>query len=117
MQIFSSDSLLNSMQNLPVIPTESEEEFDLSPSSVDSDVNINDYSYILEIISDFRSDPFTLIDLELSANSYRIECTKIQNFEEGENCAYTISVQHTLGSDMKLFGFDMILFYLIFKFQ
>ena len=30
---------------------------------------------VLEEISDFRSDPFTLIDLELPANSYMIACT------------------------------------------
>ena len=39
-----------------------------------------------------------------------IACTNIHNFEEGENCASTISVEHTLGCDMKLFGPDMILF-------
>ena len=71
---------------------------------------------ILEIISHYRSDPFTLINLELRLNSYRIACTKNQNFE-GENCASTILVEHTLGSDMKLFGSNMILFGSIFKFQ
>ena len=45
-----------------------------------------------------------------------------QSFEEGENCASTISVKHldlfhTLGYDMKLFGYDMILFGSVFKFQ
>ena len=71
----------------------------------------------LEIISNCMSDPFTLIDLELPANSYMITCTNTQSFvEEGENCASTISVEHleplfhTLGSDMILFGS-------IFKFQ
>ena len=39
-----------------------------------------------------------------------IACTNTQNFEEGENCASTISVEHTLGSNMNLFGSDMILF-------
>ena len=44
-----------------------------------------------------------------------IECTNTQSFEEGENCASTISVKHldffhTLGSDMNLFVYDMILF-------
>ena len=39
-----------------------------------------------------------------------IECTNTQSFEEGENCASTISVEHTLGYDMNLFGYDMILF-------
>ena len=32
---------------------------------------------ILEIIPDFRSDPFTLIDLYLPTNSYMIACTNI----------------------------------------
>ena len=43
-----------------------------------------------------------------------IACTNTQNFEEGENCACTI---HTFGSDMKLFGYYMILFGSNFKFQ
>ena len=74
--------------------------------------NIIFYEYldILEIISYCRSDPFSLIDLELLANSYMIACTNIQNFEEGENYASTISMEHTLGSNMKLFGYDIILF-------
>ena len=38
-----------------------------------------------------------------------IECTNTQNFEEGENCASTIPVEHILGSDMNLFGSDIIL--------
>ena len=62
-------------------------------------------------------DPFTLIDLELPANSYKIECTKIWNFEEGENCASAISVDDTFGYYMNLFGSDMILFGSNFKFQ
>ena len=61
-------------------------------------------------MSYFRSDPFTLIYLELPANSYMIACTNTQSFEEGEKCASTISVEHTLGYDMKLFGYDIILF-------
>ena len=39
-----------------------------------------------------------------------IACTNIQNFEEVENCASTISVENTLVYDMKLFVYDMILF-------
>ena len=45
-----------------------------------------------------------------------IACTNIHNFEEGENCASTILVEHleplfcTLGYDMTLFGSN-------FKFQ
>ena len=65
---------------------------------------------ILEIISDYRSDTFTLIDLYLPTNSYMIACTNTKGFEEGENCASTISVEHTLGYDMKFIGSDMILF-------
>ena len=39
-----------------------------------------------------------------------IACTDIQNFEEGENCASTISVKQTLGYDMNFIGYDMLLF-------
>ena len=39
-----------------------------------------------------------------------IACTNTQNFEEEENCASTISMEHTLGSDMNLLGYDIILF-------
>ena len=51
-----------------------------------------------------------------------IECTNTQSFEEGENYASTISMKHldlfhTLGSNMNLFGSDMILFGSGFKFQ
>ena len=59
------------------------------------------YLDILEIISGCRIDPFTLIDIELPVNSYMTACTNIHNFEEGENCASTILVEKTLGSDMK----------------
>ena len=38
-----------------------------------------------------------------------IACTNTQNFEEGENCASTISMEHTLEYDMNLFGSDIIL--------
>ena len=110
MQTFFSDSPLNSMQISRVIASESEEEFDFSPSNIDAGVQISNTLYILEKISYFRSDPFILLDLELSVNSYRIACTNTHNFEEGENYASTISVDHTFGSDMKLFGYDMILF-------
>ena len=56
-----------------------------------------------------RIDPFTLIDLEIPSNSYMIACINTLNFEEGENCAYTISVEQNLGSDMNFIGSDMIL--------
>ena len=66
------------------------------------------------------SDIFTLIDLELPINSNMIECTNTQSFEEGENYASTISMEHLdlfhiIGYDMKLFGSDMILFGSSFK--
>ena len=35
---------------------------------------------------------------------------QIQNFEEKDNCASTVSVDHTFGSDMNLIGSNMILF-------
>ena len=59
-----------------------------------ADIIFCKYLYILEITSDFRSDPFTLIDLELPTNSYMIACTDTQGFE-GENCASTISGAHS----------------------
>ena len=37
---------------------------------------------ILEEISDYKSDTFAPHDLDLPAQSCRIACTKIQNFEE-----------------------------------
>ena len=118
MQKFSSDSsILNYVHSLPVIALGKGEEFDFSISNDVSSVNISNYLDIFEIISDFRSDPFTLIDIDLPTNSYMIACTNTQNFvEEGENHASTILVGHleplfhNLGSDMTLFG-------LIFNFQ
>ena len=98
MQKFSSDSpIINYVHSLPVIASESEKEFDFSPSNVVAGVQISNTLDILEIISYCRSDPFTLIDVEIPTNSYMIACTNTQNFEEGENCASTISVEHTLG--------------------
>ena len=109
MQTFTDDFPLNCVQNLPVIASESEEKFVFSSSNVDVGVQLCDTLDILEKISDYQSDPFTPHDLYLPANSYRIACTKIQNFEEKDNCASTISVDHTFGSDMNLIGSDMIL--------
>ena len=83
------------------------EEFDFSIYNNVAGLKIINTMDILEIISYYRSDPFTLINLELLVNSYRIACTKNQNFEEGENCASTISVEHSFGSDMKLFEYDL----------
>ena len=110
MQKFSSDSsILNYVRSLPMIASENEEEFDFSNDV--AGVKKSNTLDILEIISDFRSDPFTLIDLDLLANSYMISCTNTQSFvEEGENGASTISLEqmetlfHTLGVDMTLYG-------------
>ena len=52
MQTFSSDSPLKSVQHFLVIASESEEEFDFSPSDVVSGVKICNTLYILEKISD-----------------------------------------------------------------
>ena len=82
MQIFTSHFPLNSVQNLPVIASESEENFDFSPSNVAAGVKICKNLDILEEISDYKSDTFTPHDLDLPAKSYRIACTKIQNFEK-----------------------------------
>ena len=105
------------MHSLPVIAPGKGEEFDLSVSNDVAGVKISYYLDILEIISDCRSDAFTLIDLELPTNSYMIACTNTQGFEEGENCASTILLEHSFGSDMNLFGSDLMLFGLGFKFQ
>ena len=110
MQTFTGDFPLNSVQNLPLIASESEEKFDFSPSNVVIGVKICNNLDILEEISDYQSDPFAPLDLDLPANSCRIACTKIQNFEDEENCASTVSVDHTFGYDMNLIGSDMILF-------
>ena len=69
------------------------------------------YLGYFEEISYYQSDPFAPHDLYFPANSCRIACTKIQNFEEEENCASTVSVDHNFGSDMKIIGYDMILFW------
>ena len=98
------------MHSLWVIVSGNKEEFDFSISIYVVGVHKSNNLNILEIISYFRSDPFSIIDLDIPVNCYMIACTNTQNFEEGENCAYTISVKETLGSDMNLFGSDMILF-------
>ena len=74
-----------------MIVSENEEEFDFSISNDVSSVHMINTMAILEIISDFRIDPSTLIYLDRPGNSYMIECTNTQSFEEGENCASTIS--------------------------
>ena len=65
---------------------------------------------ISEAISDYKSKPFSPIDLDLPTNSYKIACTNIQNFEEEENYASTVSVDHNFVYDMKLIVYYMILF-------
>ena len=90
-----------------------EEEFDFSISNDIDGVWIHDTMDIFEIKSYYRCDPFTLINLYLPVNSYRIACTKNQNFEEGENYASTISVEHSFGSDMNIFGSDLFSYLII----
>ena len=110
MQTFNGDFPLNFVQNLPVIASESEEKFEFSSSNVAAGVQICDTLYILEEVSDYQSDPFSPHDLYIPANSCRIACTKIQNFEKEESCASTVSVNHLFESDINLIGSDMILF-------
>ena len=70
------------MHILPVSVSKKVEEFDFSISNNVVGVQKSNTMDIMEIISVYRSDPFTLINLELPVNSYRITCTKNQNFEE-----------------------------------
>ena len=65
MQTFTGDFPLNSVQNLLVIASKSEEEFDFSLSNVVAGVKICNTLDILEEISEYHSDPFTPIDLYL----------------------------------------------------
>ena len=106
LQKFSSNSL-NFVHSLPVTVSENVEEFDLCISNNVVGVHISNTMDIMEIISDYRSDSFTLINLELPVNSYRIACTKNPNFEEGENCASSVSLEQSFGSDMNIFGSDL----------
>ena len=110
MQTFTGDFPLNSVQNLPIFASESEEKFDFYSSNVVVCVEICKKLDILDEISDYKSDTFAPNDLDLLANSCRIACIKIQNFEEKDNCASTVSVDHTFGYDMNIIGSDMILF-------
>ena len=107
-----------------MVALENEEEFNFSISNVVASLQKSYTLDVLEEISYFRSDYFTLIDLELPTSSYMIACTNTQSIvEEGKNCASTISVEHfeplfhTLGYDMTLLGSDMTLFGSNFKFQ
>ena len=72
MQTFTGDFPLNFVQNLPVIASKSEEEFDFSVSNVASGVKICNTLDILEEISYYKSDPFAPHDLDFPANSCRI---------------------------------------------
>ena len=54
-------------------------------------------------------------DLNLPANSCRIACTKIQNFEEEESCASTVSIDNLFGYDMNLIESDLIFLCSIFQ--
>ena len=56
MQTFTDDFPLNSVINLPVIASESEEKFDFSSSNVAAGVKICNTLDILEKISDYKSD-------------------------------------------------------------
>ena len=87
--------------------SETVEEFAFSIYNDVSGVHISNISDILEIISYYKSDPFTLINLELLVNSYGITCTVNQNFEERENCASIVSMEQSFGSDMNIFGSNL----------
>ena len=72
MQTFTGDFPLNSVQNLLVIASESEEKFDFSPSNIAAGVKICDSLDILEEIIDYQSEPLAPHALYLPANSCRI---------------------------------------------
>ena len=77
MQKFSSDSsIINYVHSLPMIAPGKGEEFDFSNDV--AGVQISNSLDILEIISYCRSNPFTLIDLEIPTNSYMIACINTQ---------------------------------------
>ena len=81
MQKLSSDSsIINYVHSLPVIAPVKGEEFDFSVSNDVAGADISNYLDILEIISDCRSDTFTLIDLELLVNSCMIAGTNFSEF-------------------------------------
>ena len=79
MQKFSSNSL-NFVHSLLVIVSETVEEFDFSIYNDVSGVHISNTSDIMEIISYYKSDPFTLINIDLPVNSYKITCTEKSEF-------------------------------------
>ena len=102
---FSYSSILNYVHSLPMFVSERKAKFYFSISNDVVGVKKSNNLNILEIISYFG-----IFDIDIPSNSYMSACTNTQNNEEGENCASTISVEHTLGSYMNLFGSDMILF-------
>ena len=59
-----------------------EDKFDSSLSNHAAGVQKSDTLDVLEEISYFRIDPFTLIDLDLPANSYMVSCTNTESFVE-----------------------------------
>ena len=69
-----------------------EDKFDSSLSNNVVGVHKSDTLYVLEEISYFRIDPFTLTDLVLPANSYIISCTNTQSFVEEENIVHIPSL-------------------------
>ena len=75
LKLSSDSSIINSVHSLPMITLGKGEEFDLFVSNDVASVQISNSLDILEIISYCRSDPNTLIDLELPTNSYMIACT------------------------------------------
>ena len=79
------------MQSFLVKSQKYEDKFNSSLSNHVVGVQKSDTLDVLEEISDFRSDTFTLIDLVLPSNSYMISCTDTQSFvEEGEHSASPI---------------------------
>ena len=68
-----------------------EERFDSSLYNHATGVQKSDTLDVLEEISYFRSDPFTLIDLVLPTNSYMIACTNTRVFLKEENIVHLSS--------------------------
>ena len=71
--VSSDSSILNYMQSFPGKAQRAEEKFSSFLSNHVVGVKKSDTLDALEEISYFRSDPFTLIDLELPTNSYGFE--------------------------------------------
>ena len=69
MQTFTNDFPLNSVQNFPIIASESEEKFDFSLSNVAAGVKICKKLDIFEEISDYKSDTLASDDLDLPVKS------------------------------------------------